>query len=140
MTRKMTIDSLEWGTTPSFAAHSNSKLLAVIVKQTLIGISVTFCNVGFLMTTCLMEMVYDSGMTLYIVTYWASYCVRATEGVVIALLLYIGLSVNDKAYQRVCGECHRKCHQCALHNFERKIDAEYQLMEDMEPDSVPRNT
>merc|ERR1719334_1957996 len=99
MTRKIK-DSLEDGSKGSMSEHFNMRLLDLVTKQTIVGTSITFCGIGFLLTTAVGDVISSkSNMKYaYVMTEEIVYCARAGEGVMMMLLLYIGLSVNDAAY------------------------------------------
>merc|ERR1711971_555729 len=135
MMTRMKMQSMERRISHTKSEQSNAKLLDVIIKQTIIGTSITFCSFGFMMTTAVGEAFMKNEKHARIITYWVSYCARGIEGVVILVLLYIGLSVNDTAYRKFCGKCHRNCYDFAERNFQKRIDKNYCLMEDLQMES-----
>ena len=105
---------------------ANTRILDVITKQTLIGTSVTFCSIGFAMTSFITETFgTDSPMKFTI-----AYAVRAVEGVMITALLYLGLYINDAEYKKLCGSCHRKCRSYGQRKVRYKVIHDYHLMDD----------
>ena len=79
-----------------------------------------------------MEAAYEISDTGYIMTFWLSYCARAVEDTVTAFLLWIGLSINEKVYRKICGKCHLRimtlCDNGTQTTFKKKSDKGYHLM------------
>ena len=109
----------------AFSDRLNTRILDLITKQTIIGIPVIFCSGGFLMTEAITYALYKDSEVDYVI----GYCCRATEGMSISLLLYLGLSLNDHLYRKLCGFCHRKCYQCAQSGFKKQMDKGYSMMD-----------
>lgn len=115
----------------SLKQSSNTKMLDVITKQTIIGTSVSFCSVGllgFLLPASIVEAFYkDTEISIMF-----AYIARAAEGVLISYLLYLGLSMNDAAYRKACGRCHRNCYNYTQSTFKKEITKDYYLRDDLD--------
>merc|ERR1719242_581522 len=104
----------------ALSQNSNSRLLDVITKQTIIGLCVVIFNAGFAFAQFIMDhFSTETPQNLTIV-----YSVRAVQGVIISMLLYLGLAMNDAEYRRVCGCCHRTFHDIGSNNLRRQITKE----------------
>ena len=114
--------------TDALSHKSNTKILDVITKQTLLGISVTFCSAGFTLTSFASEAF--GGETEW--DYCKDYVVRSVEGVMISLLLFLGLQINAAAYKRVCGRCHQFCRNYRLKKIQKHMSKGYYPMNELE--------
>ena len=60
-----------------------------------------------------------------------SYVLRAVEGTLICLLLYLGLEMNKEDYHRLCGYCHDSCNRlCLSSTISTQEDDQYVEMND----------
>ena len=85
----------------------NNNLLTVITKQTVIGIFVTLTNQAF--ATCIfIVFTFDSAQEAGSLV-MVAYLLRGGESAFICVLLYLGLQINEKEYNRLCKCCHRAC-------------------------------
>lgn len=100
-----------------------SRLLHVITKQTLLGISVTVINQSFATSAVIAE--YNGSMTAN--EYAIIYLVRGGEGAMISFLMYLGLFINNDEYTRICGSCHDSCYHCTLKRARKQITRTYKI-------------
>ena len=112
----------------SLSVRSSTIILDVITKQTLIGTSIIICNVGFLLQASVEAAFLDQSSWIWMIAYME----RAIEGVAVSCLLYLGLSVNDAAYQKVCSRCHRRCYDCARQRFKNELKRDYYQMQELD--------
>ena len=87
------------------------RLLDVITKQSIIRISLTFVNQMFASVNFVVFMLPPGDWNTYLCIV---YLVRGAEGVFACVLLYLGLSINDEEYKRICGSCHGACYHCCV--------------------------
>ena len=60
-----------------------------------------------------------------------SYVLRAVEGTLICLLLYLGLEMNKEDYHPLCGYCHDSCNRlCLSSTISTQEDDQYVEMND----------
>ena len=89
-----------------------TRLLKMITKQTLIGITLTLMNQLF--ATCVF-ITYTWIDTSKWNTYTSfDYLLRGIEGMSVCILLYFGLHVNEKEYMKCCKYCHNACFNCCV--------------------------
>ena len=104
---------------------SYTKITNLMTKQAIIGMSIVLCSGLYLMISCIVPG--DGEMATV-----CAYIAGAVEGVVIAYLLFLGLTFNDNMYIKVCGGCHRICHRCAQREFAYEISKDYIQMDELD--------
>eukprot|EP01084_Bolivina_argentea_P104638 187357_1 len=92
--------------------NQNIKLLNVITKQSIIGVSLTLANQAFA-TAVFISFTWGT------VNNWDKYLMidylsRGVEGVCVCCLLYLGLHINNDEYMKTCKYCHNACYNCCV--------------------------
>merc|ERR1711879_997793 len=104
-------------------------LMDCVVKQSILGILITVISGGFPISIFVVETFNaETDRDLMIV-----YIVRGMEGLLIMVLSYLGLAVNDRTYRRICKFCHKRCHRCAVDKFKQKVSTRYYSMDALMP-------
>lgn len=127
--RQIVMDGLvrsDWSLNTALDHKTNRKMVNVITKQSIIGISVTVISGGFALSMFITDTFNAETDT----DLMADYLVRAMEGLILMFLLYLGLAMNDECYQKVCGSCHRCCYDCAVRWFKQEVTEKYYVMND----------
>merc|ERR1712087_790017 len=113
--------------TSALQQKQHREMVDVVTKQCIIGISITVISGGFAISIFIAETFNpETDVDLM----WC-YTVRAVEGLFIAILLYLGLKMNESCCQNICGFCHRRCFQCAQRQFKKDATGRYYAMNEL---------
>ena len=105
-------NSVADGVNQALDHNRNNQLLNLITKQTIIGTLVVFANQSFATGV----FIIDGMMPLDVSVNWTwiVYLLRGVECAFICFLLYLGLGINTKEYEKVCKCCHGCCYNLCV--------------------------
>ena len=128
--RQLIVMRLHSDRSSNINSDHNNKLLNVITKQTLIGISLTLSNQLFATFVFITYTWIDINKWDEYTSF--DYLLRGIEGMTVCILLYLGLQINDTEYMKCCKHCHNACFDCCAkttsQNAKRKM-TDYQPMQ-----------
>ena len=119
-TRTTVADLVRSTTDESVQKENQTKMTALIIRQTLLGCCIILFN-GLFWIKVLCDIYFIGPSFPSDLAFQSTYCLRAVQNLIVITMLYLNFKFNTKLYYKCCGCCHNGCYKCCMRCTRSKV-------------------